>query len=191
MSTYVTDLVKQAQLHGAAARPANDERHASSDTLQKFLRYAQNTIDLLVSEDVIQGAGAPLLSRSDSHSRNIFVDPDDPTEITGIIDWMSAAVEPAFVFAAETPDFAAELPDNHALRQIFDREEGQDSAYARLRADADFCVKTWSLVPMICDKLREASQLDISVIRLLEAPRNGWLNDEDYLRPDLSAVARK
>lgn len=91
-----------------------------------FLRHAQNTIDLLVSEDVIPGAGAPLLSRSDLHTRNIFVDPEDPTEIISIIDWKSAALEPAFVLAAETPDFAAELPDNHALRQIFDHEEGQD-----------------------------------------------------------------
>lgn len=132
MGTYVADLVKQAQLHGAAAHPANDECHASSDTLQKFLSYAQNTIDLLVSQDAIQGAGAPLLSYSDLHTRNIFVDPDDPTKITGIIDWESAAVEPAFVFAAETPDFAAELPDDHALRQLYDREEDQDQAWTRL-----------------------------------------------------------
>ena len=112
------------------------------------------------------------------------MDPDDPTEISGIIDWESAPVEPAFVFAAE-------LPDNHALRQIFDREEGQDSAYAGLRGDVDFDAKTWSLVPMICDKLREASQLDTSVIQLLAATRNGWLTDEDCLGPVPSAITRK
>ena len=106
------------------------------------------------------------------------MNPDDPTEITGIIDWEFAAVEPAFVFAAETPDFAAELPDDHATRQILLSEEDQDSAHAKLKADVDFCVKTWSLVPMICEKLREASGLDNSIIQLLAAPSNGWLADE-------------
>lgn len=130
------------------------------------------------------------MSHPGLHTRNIFANPEDPWKITDIIDWESAAVEPAFVFAAESPDFAAELPDDPALRQLVDCGEGQDVAYARLRTDVDFCVKTWSLVPMICEKLREASQIDASVVQLPAAPSNGWLADENFLRQVFSEIAR-
>ena len=147
---------------------------------------------MVTSQQVVRSAGAPLLFHPDLHTRNIFVNPNVPTEVTGIIDWESATVEPAFVFAAETPDFAAELPDDHATRQIIANEENdQDSARAKLKADVDFCVKTWSLVPIICEKLREASVLDNTLIQLLAAPSNGWLADEDFLRPALSDITQR
>jgi hypothetical protein len=55
----------------------------------------------------------------------------------------------------------------------------------------DFCVKTLSIVPSICPKFREASQLDDSVLQLLSAPSNGWLNDADSLRSMLSNIKQK
>lgn len=153
LESYLIDLVEQAHLYQEAAHPEGHEYPKSADTPQELSRHAQDTIDLLASQYVIQGAGAPLLSHLDLHTRNILVDPDDPTKITGVIDWESAAVEPAFMLAAETPVFAAELPDDHASRQLFDHEEGRNWAHARSRADVDFCVKSWSLVPMIYEKL--------------------------------------
>ncbi|GLA81919.1 hypothetical protein AtubIFM56815_006098 [Aspergillus tubingensis] len=42
------------------------------------------------------------------HKRNIFVLEDDPSEITAIIDWQAASIEPAFCYADEIPDFATE-----------------------------------------------------------------------------------
>lgn len=41
---------------------------------------------------------------------NIFVSDDDPTIITGIIDWQSASIEPAFWYADEVQDFASTPP---------------------------------------------------------------------------------
>jgi hypothetical protein len=46
-------------------------------------------------------------------------------------------------------------------------------------------------VPSICPKFREASQLDGSVLQLLAAPSNGWLDDTDSLRSMLSNVEQK
>ena len=46
-------------------------------------------------------------------------------------------------------------------------------------------------MPMICPKFREASQLDDSVLQLLSAPSNGWLDDADDLRSILSGIKRK
>lgn len=50
---------------------------------------------------------APTLYHADLHKRNVFVSDDDPTIITGLIDWQSSSIEPAFEYADEVPDFAA------------------------------------------------------------------------------------
>ena len=54
---------------------------------------------------------------------------DDPTFVTGLIDWQSTSVEPAFVYANETPDFA----DNVLLADdgppAGERETGEDKKY--------------------------------------------------------------
>ena len=158
----------------------------------ELLNIAHKTIQTLIDQDSIRRAGAPLLSHPDLHTRNIFVRPEDPTVITGIIDWQSAAVEPAYVFAAETPDFAAELPEQEASEQAsVDEDSTESQAFANLKADVDFCVRTWSIVPSICPKFREASQLDGSVLQLLAAPSNGRLDDADSLRCMLSNVEQK
>lgn len=41
------------------------------------------------------------LWHSDLHDENIFVDPDNPTTITGIIDWQSAKIAPLFYHARQ------------------------------------------------------------------------------------------
>lgn len=40
---------------------------------------------------------------TDLHAENIFVDPDNPTCITGIIDWQSTEVAPLFTIADQPP----------------------------------------------------------------------------------------
>lgn len=157
----------------------------------ELLNIAHKTIQTLIDQDSIRRAGAPLLSHPDLHTRNIFVRPEDPTVITGIIDWQSAAVEPAYVFAAETPDFAAELPEQEESEPGVNEDSTESQAYENLKADVGFCVRTWSIVPSICPKFREASQLDGSVLQLLAAPSNGWLDDADSLRSMLSNVGQK
>lgn len=61
----------------------------------------------------MQEAAQPAIVHPDFNMRNIFVSKDDPTVITGIIDWQSTSAEPAFMFAHQEPDFAAnpEIPD--------------------------------------------------------------------------------
>lgn len=43
----------------------------------------------------------PTLWHDDLHAQNIFVDPKDPTTITGIIDWQSTEIAPLFVQARQ------------------------------------------------------------------------------------------
>ncbi|KAL8687453.1 MAG: hypothetical protein Q9218_006377 [Villophora microphyllina] len=49
-------------------------------------------------------ATVPVLWHSDLHLSNIYVNPDEPTRITCIIDWQSTHVAPLF-YQVETPEF--------------------------------------------------------------------------------------
>ncbi|KAI2865055.1 hypothetical protein CBS12448_2343 [Aspergillus niger] len=65
----------------------------------------------------IRECATPVLFHPDLHKRNIFVSEDDPSVITGIIDWQAASIEPAFWYADEIPDFATE---NEVCTRAFD-----------------------------------------------------------------------
>lgn len=65
----------------------------------------------LIKEPQVQRVARPTLLHADLHKRNIFVSDSEPSKITGIIDWQSTSIEPAFVYANETPDFATLVDD--------------------------------------------------------------------------------
>jgi hypothetical protein len=92
----------------------------------------------------------------------------------------------------ETSSSCPKIPEQEASEQAaVDEDSTEGQAFANVKADVDFCVRTWSIVPSICPKFREASQLDGSVLQLLAAPSNGWLEDADFLRSMLSNVEQK
>ena len=115
----------------------------------------QSTLEAIADIEAVKVASKPSLFHPDFHARNIFVGLDDPTYITGIIDWQSAVIEPAFVNAAEIPDFAEELPFDRTLDATRDAET--DAA----QTDAQRCASTWAVMAHLCPKLGEvASALD-------------------------------
>lgn len=160
--------------------PAKDRQYA------KLLHIAHKTIQTLIHQDSIRKAGVPLLSHLDLHRRNILVLPENPTVVTGLISWQSLVVEPAYVFAAETPDFADELPD-----LVIKENSTAGRAYAILKADVEYCRAAWTMVPTICPKFCEASKLDVSVLQLLSAPSHKWLEDAVCVQMILWRIRKK
>lgn len=77
----------------------------------------------------IHDAAAPTLFHPDLHMRNIFVSDNDPSVITGIIDWQSSSIEPAFWYADEVPDFATYAPSSTSSAQRVDDSELCTKAY--------------------------------------------------------------
>lgn len=69
----------------------------------------QSTLAAIKNVEAIKVASKPVLFHPDFHARNIFVDPDDPTRITSVIDWQATAIEPAFVYNGEIPSFKVYL----------------------------------------------------------------------------------
>lgn len=51
---------------------------------------------------------------------NIFVSDDDPSVITGIIDWQSSSIEPAFWYADEVPGLATYSSSSESSSQSVD-----------------------------------------------------------------------
>jgi aminoglycoside phosphotransferase (APT) family kinase protein len=59
----------------------------------------------------------PYLWHSDLHDENIFVDPDDPTEVTAIIDWQSIEIAPLFAQVGKPPFIALKSPQATGLER--------------------------------------------------------------------------
>jgi hypothetical protein len=86
--------------------PKRPRYHGTVEEHLSLLESGRAVIKRISEDPRIKNAATPTLFHPDLHKRNIFVSNDDPTTITAIIDWQSAAIEPAFWYADEIPDFA-------------------------------------------------------------------------------------
>ncbi|KAG5294078.1 hypothetical protein I7I50_04696 [Histoplasma capsulatum G186AR] len=80
--------------------------HGSTELHVNLLKHARTVLKRMSADSQVQSAATPALFHPDLHKRNIFVSEDDPSIVTGIIDWQSASIEPAFWYADGVPDFA-------------------------------------------------------------------------------------
>ncbi|KAF9887728.1 hypothetical protein FE257_009681 [Aspergillus nanangensis] len=72
---------------------------------RRLLEGVKQILQRLVEDKRIEQAATPALLHPDFHARNIYLSEKDPTIVTGLIDWQTASLEPAFIYANETPDF--------------------------------------------------------------------------------------
>ncbi|RHZ51896.1 hypothetical protein CDV55_102552 [Aspergillus turcosus] len=78
----------------------------------------------------------PVLWHPDLHGDNIFVDPDNPTKITGIIDWQAAHIAPLFLQVRRPGllDFDGPIPERMKppkLPENFDQLSPDEKAGAK------------------------------------------------------------
>jgi len=90
--------------------PKRPRYHGTAEEHLNLLELGRLVIKQIFEDPRIKDAASPTLFHPDLHKRNIFVLEEDPTTITAIIDWQSAAIEPAFWYADEIPDFAKPFP---------------------------------------------------------------------------------
>jgi hypothetical protein len=107
---------------------------------RRILGFGRAVIRKLSADPLVKDVARPTLYHPDLHKRNIFVAEEDPTTITAIIDWQASAIEPAFWYADEVPDFARPVP-HPSLADQFE----PDSA----RCAKVFSLRTQYLVPTL------------------------------------------
>ncbi|GAB7354927.1 hypothetical protein MBLNU459_g5551t2 [Dothideomycetes sp. NU459] len=133
---------------------------------RELLQTAQDLLQTLAANGPsIRENATPTLLHPDLHMSNIFVDPSDPTKITGIIDWQSTSIEPAFssflpvLHFAIPPQYIPDYEEREAegkvtARQYWDTAldvctQGNDRLAPRREIDDDilrpyhYCHRTW------------------------------------------------
>ncbi|KAK2747769.1 hypothetical protein FQN57_001799 [Myotisia sp. PD_48] len=168
-----------------------DECAASTDHLpfrgsveshSRLLKICHKMMQALNRDERIQKAASPTLIHADYNKRNIYVSPDDSTIITGIIDWQLTCIEPAFIYAQTTSDFAA-LPDIDPSREV---NEPKSKDEERLLKDIAICHRTYDVILTYkTTKLRLGRELNSSLFRLFHYCYNTWQNGIPTLRQDM------
>lgn len=180
LEAYFADLTQFAK------SSVKERRDESVNDHLRLLSINKDTLNVIRGIEAVKTASKPVLLHPDFHCRNLFVDPSDPAQITGIIDWQATAIEPAFVHVEEIPDIAQELPLDKTLDAVQDAE--MDAA----QADAQRCAGTWAAMAYLCPKLGEAaSALDPLLCRYMAAPSFGWLDDMVPILSLLTDLSRK
>lgn len=121
-------------------------------------------------------AAAPTLFHPDLHKRNVFVSEQDPTVVTGIIDWQSESIGPAFWYADHTPDFA-KLPSSAGDR---------DNPYDELCAQA-----FEGSVSLLMPKLALSRAFDTSLFRPFQYCHRTWKDGVVAFRHELMETVRQ
>ena len=107
-----------------------------------------------------------------------FVSDDDPITITAIIDWQSAAIEPAFWYADEIPDFAKPIPHPSLDDQLEPNSE---------RCAKAFDVCTQFLVPTLAGP----RLMDEALIRPFRYCYRTWRDGAVAFRHELIETAQR
>lgn len=160
----------------------------------RLLKSSQQVMQKLIEDQRIEDAATPVLLHPDFNKRNIYVAAEEPTVITGIIEWQSASIEPAFIYANETPDFAEppKLPEEDSLKGD-EQNEAQDSRQReRELKDLSVCHQTYDVVmTALIPKLRPARLLDPTLFRPFHYTHTTWRDSAVALRQELIELSTR
>jgi hypothetical protein len=181
LSTLFSDL---ARIGEVTVKQRGSSQRVDEDHL-RLLETSKKTLEAIGNTTASQEFCSPLLLHPDLNARNIFVDPENPTKILGIIDWQSTAIEPAFAHALETPDFAEE----QLLDKTLDADVPVESQ--EVQNHARNCRKIWAVMAFLCPKLGKATTLNPALCRYLAGVSSGCSDEAIWLRSLLTDVSNE
>ena len=194
LQDYYCGLVQSGSSRIPRKGTANVEQRPHQGSIQDhidLLRTSEKVMQRLVEDERIQNAAAPVLSHPDYHKRNIYVSDEDPTVITGLIDWQSASVEPAFIYSNETPDFAAlpEIPEEDTPEEANPEASGQKEREVK---DAMICHQTYDIAMTgLVPKMRPARLLDPTLFRIFHYCHTSWRDSAAAVRQELIELSTR
>lgn len=115
-------------------------------------------MELLDTHPILSRHAQPILWHSDLHMGNIFVSPDDPSQIVSLIDWQSISILPAFL-QAQWPEFL-KPPSNYpegfvqpTLPDGFETLDSDDKALATLEWNQATIAKAYEVSNFLENRL--------------------------------------
>ncbi|KAF2132816.1 hypothetical protein P153DRAFT_284030 [Dothidotthia symphoricarpi CBS 119687] len=180
--------------------------HGSVKEHLRLLDVTNRVIQELTRSSIIEKVADPTLLHPDIHKRNIYVSEEDPSCITAIIDWQSTSIEPAFVYANDTPDLVEDpTADIPILGNLMSLEGGpsdaepskaskattaetpeEEAARKRHEKDVLTCRKTFEVVLLgYMRKLHDARAMDPTLLRSIRYCDVSWRISATALRQEL------
>lgn len=151
--------------------------HGTVQAHPSLLEFGRTVIKKMSEDPPIQAGATPTLLHPDLHKRNLFISDDDPAVITGIIDWQSCSIEPAFWHADETPDFA--------------RPIAHPSLEDQLEPSSELCAKTLDLCTrFLTPKLAGPRAMDEALFRPFRYCYRTWKDGAVAFREELIETSR-
>ncbi|TIA30181.1 hypothetical protein D6C78_09763 [Aureobasidium pullulans] len=109
----------------------------------------------------------------------------DPTKITGIIDWQSTSIEPAFKYADTIPDFVA----NHSVTTSPPSESGMDTTEM---TKSEICAVTFdACIKGLVPRLEYARALDADLLRSFRYTHRTWKDGIAALREEFTMLSSR
>lgn len=160
----------------------------------RLLKISEIVIKELIKTPMIQEVSGAMLLHPDLNKRNIYVSPNDPTRITAIIDWQSTCIEPAFVYANETPDLLEPLPSLSAIpekdEELITRVDDPNDR-EKLEKDYWICRQTFEVTMCgYAPKLAAARAMDETLLRPFRYCHSSWRDSAAALRQELIELSQ-
>ncbi len=144
----------------------------------RLLEFGRAVLKKMSRDPRVRDAAAPTLLHPDLHKRNIFVSNDDPAVITGIIDWQSTSIEPAFWYADNLPDFA--------------RPVAHPSLENQLEPNSERCAKAFDVcTQFLAPKLSGPRLMDEALFRPFRYSYRTWRDGAVAFRHELIETSRR
>lgn len=165
----------------------------SAEASVELLTRGAVVLEALSRDPRVKNISAPLLLHPDLHKRNIFVDPEDPTKITAIIDWQSTCLDPALLYFQDIPDLCS---GTEAFDQQLDSDEEQSPEETERRdfaaKDVAICQQTWDhCIRVWAPRLYAAQNTDEALTRPFRYSYSCWRVGATGFRNELVELCQK
>jgi hypothetical protein len=173
----------------------------------RLLEVSSRVIQELGRTPLIKDVAIPTLLHPDIHKRNVFVSGEDPSQVIAIIDWQSTSIEPAFVYANHTPDFAedpatdirileklmhGDAPDIESSKDVSMGDPEEEAARKRYEKDISICQQTYEVVLQgLVPKIHNARAMDETLLRLFRYCDTSWRHSAAALRQELIDISQR
>lgn len=155
--------------------------HGSIEDHVRMIMRTRLVLRAIAADPRVQETSTPTLFHDYVSKGDIFVSEDDPSVITGVIDWQFTSIEPAFWYTSSMPDWAKELFAPSSSKENKQQEQ----------KTAQLCKESWE----VCTKhflpsIAKPQSMDANLFRPFFLCHNTWKDGAVFLRHDLIESAK-